>query len=115
MRVQVFNAFQNCYVNANQKSVYKIFHSLLGKLDIKLKSDNGLEIPLDVINNEDGTYLVDYVAPSAGDYTLNCRYEGVQIPQCPLKIRVPPNVDVSKIKVDGLETSKFICNFYFFM
>ncbi|XP_065219553.1 filamin-A isoform X2 [Planococcus citri] len=76
-----------------------------GKLDLKLKSDLGSEIPLDITDNEDGTYLIDYSVPAPGDYTLNCRYEGVQVPQSPLKIKVPANVDVSKIKVDGLETS----------
>lgn len=78
-----------------------------GKIDLHLKSDKGIEVPLSVTDNEDGTYLVDYAVSAPGDYTLTCRYEGVQVPQSPLKIKVPANVDVSKIKVDGLETSKW--------
>lgn len=72
-----------------------------------MKSENGFEIPLEITDNEDDTYLVDYTVPSTGDYTLHCKYGGIQVPQSPLKIRVPPNVDVSKIKVDGLETSMY--------
>lgn len=82
--------------------------STAGNIDLKLKSEKGVEIPLEVTDNEDGTYLVDYEVPAAGDYSLHCRYGDVQIPQSPLKIRVPSNVDVSKVKVDGLETSKEI-------
>lgn len=73
-----------------------------------MKSESGIDIPLEVTDNEDGTYLVDYVVPAPGNYILYCYYGGVQVPQSPLKINVPTNVDVSKIKVDGLETSKYI-------
>lgn len=89
---------------------FLFFSLLVGNVDLKLKSEKGVEIALDITDNEDGTYLVDYAVPAGGDYSLQCRYGDVQIPQSPLKIRVPSNVDVSKIKVDGLETSKTISN-----
>lgn len=92
---------------------YDSFCSRLGSIDLKLRSDKGVEVPLQVADNEDGTYLVDYVAPSPGNYTLNCLYGGAQVPQTPMNINVSANVDLSKIKVDGLETSNFTLIFLF--
>jgi hypothetical protein len=63
-----------------------------------------------VTDNEDGTFTVDYCAPAPGNYTLNVVYGGVAVPCCPLKVPIQPHVDVSKIKVDGLEPSKFLVN-----
>lgn len=101
------------YFSSVAKTYYFLFLSTAGNIDLKLKSEKGVEIPLEVTDNEDGTYLVDYAVPAGGDYSLHCRYGDVQIPQSPLKIRVPSNVDVSKVKVDGLETSKEVkLNFY---
>lgn len=37
---------------------------------------------------------------------VNAKYAGVEIPQSPIRVQVKPHVDVSKVKVDGLEPSK---------
>lgn len=71
-----------------------------------LTSEKGTDVPLSVTDNEDGTFTVDYCAPTPGNYMLNVLYGGVTVPRCPLRIPVQPHVDVSKIKVDGLEPSK---------
>jgi filamin len=76
-----------------------------------LTSEKGVDVPLLVTDNEDGTFTVDYCAPAPGNYTLNVLYGGVAVPRCPLRVPVQPHVDVSKIKVDGLEPSKFLVNY----
>ncbi|KYM87732.1 Filamin-B, partial [Atta colombica] len=58
------------------------------------------ELPISLMDNEDGTYVVDYMPPQPGNYTVNLNYGGLKVPQCPIKINVQPHVDVSK--VDGL-------------
>lgn len=69
-----------------------------------------------MINNDDGTYVVDYCAPVPGTYTVKALYGGLQVPQSPIKVPVQAHVDVSKIRVDGLEPSKGQCKLsYFFM
>jgi filamin len=82
----------------------------LGDIQIALTSEKGTDVPLTVTDNEDGTFTVDYCAPTPGNYTLNVLYGGVAVPRCPLKVPIQPHVDVSKIKVDGLEPSKFLVN-----
>ncbi|XP_044590424.1 filamin-A isoform X4 [Cotesia glomerata] len=76
-----------------------------GDLDVTMKSPDGHDLPISLTDNEDGTYTVDYVAPAPGTYTVNLNYGGLKVPQCPIKVNVQPHVDVSKIKVEGLEPS----------
>ncbi|XP_043279891.1 filamin-A isoform X2 [Venturia canescens] len=72
-------------------------------LDVAISTPEGRDLPVSLTDNEDGTYTVDYVAPQPGLYTVNLKYGGLKVPQCPLKVNVQPHVDVSKIKVEGLE------------
>ncbi|XP_033213591.1 filamin-A isoform X3 [Belonocnema kinseyi] len=73
-----------------------------GELDVIMKNPEGRDVPISLTDNEDGTYTVDYVAPTPGPYTVNLNYGGLKVPNTPIKVDVQPHVDVSKIKVDGL-------------
>lgn len=42
-----------------------------GKVQVKLSDEKGGLVPIQVLDNEDGTYSVDYVAPSEGNYKVN--------------------------------------------
>lgn len=79
-----------------------------GDIQMALTSEKGTDVPLSVADNEDGTFTVDYCAPAPGNYALNVLYGGVTVPHCPLRVPVQPHVDVSKIKVDGLEPSVYV-------
>lgn len=68
-------------------------------------NETGSELPCRVIDNDDGTFLVEVIPPVAGTYTTNMTYGGVRVPVAPT-VRVAAAVDVSKIKVDGLEESE---------
>lgn len=82
-----------------------------GKLDVNMLNPEGRELAISLTDNEDGTYTVDYMPPQPGNYTVNLNYGGLKVPQCPIKVNVQPHIDVSKVKVDGLEPSEY--NFYF--
>ncbi|GFR00533.1 filamin-A [Trichonephila clavata] len=79
-----------------------------GNVQVKLSDEKGGLVPVQILDNEDGTYSVDYVAPSAGNYTVSVQFAGKEIPNSPIKVKVEPQVDVSKVKVDGLEPSVYI-------
>lgn len=81
--------------------------SVLGDLQIFLVDEKKVEIPLKIIEIENGVYVMEYVPMQPGVYTLTALYGDLVIPQSPLKIQVVPHADVSKIKVEGLERSKF--------
>ncbi|KAK0098975.1 hypothetical protein PV326_011999 [Microctonus aethiopoides] len=76
-----------------------------GDLDVSITGPDGHDLTISLTDNEDGTYTVDYVAPQPGTHTVNLKYGSLKVPQCPIKINVQPHVDVSKIKVDGLEST----------
>lgn len=79
-----------------------------GQLEVFLRNDDTKEeVPFKLSDNQDGTYTVDYEAPRSGRHSVTLRYDGVQVSSTPIKFRVQPNVDVSKIRVDGLEPSKY--------
>jgi len=78
---------------------------------VNLVNDKGVDVPLKVNDNEDGSFLIDYVPASSGVHSLNCTYGGAKVPNCPIKIDVQSPVDLSKVRVDGLETRK--CFFRF--
>ncbi|XP_058812007.1 filamin-A isoform X6 [Topomyia yanbarensis] len=76
-----------------------------GLLEINLIHDETKQkIPVRIIDNDDNTYAVEVIPPLAGTYTTNLVYGGLKVPIAP-KVTVSPAVDVSKIKVDGLEPS----------
>lgn len=72
-----------------------------------MNEDTHEEIPVKLTDNGDRTYTVDYEAAKAGNHTVTLHYGGLKVPTTPIKFKVQPNVDVSKIKVDGLEPSKY--------
>ncbi|XP_055529815.1 filamin-A isoform X3 [Wyeomyia smithii] len=74
-----------------------------GLLEVNLIHDETKQkIPVRIIDNDDNTYAVEVIPPLPGTYTTNLVYGGLRVPVAP-KVTVNPAVDVSKIKVDGLE------------
>ncbi|XP_062702645.1 filamin-A isoform X6 [Aedes albopictus] len=76
-----------------------------GLLEVNLvHEETKQKVPVRIIDNDDNTYAVEVIPPLAGTYTTNLVYGGLKVPIAP-KVTVNPAVDVSKIKVDGLEPS----------
>lgn len=78
-----------------------------GNLEVSMLTPEGRELPVSLTDNENGTYVVDYVPPQPGNYSVNLNYGNLKVPQCPIKVNVQPSVDVSKVKVDGLKPSEY--------
>lgn len=70
-----------------------------------INTDRNEEVPMKLTNNGDGTYIVQYKPVQVGPHSLSLCYGGVEVPGSP-KFKVIPNIDVSQIKVEGLESSK---------
>ncbi|XP_071544156.1 filamin-A isoform X14 [Panulirus ornatus] len=79
-----------------------------GEVQIALINAQGQDIPIDIQDNRDGTFTVEYLTPSPGDHRVTVLYAGSEIPQSPIVVPVQPHVDVTKVKVDGLEPSVFV-------
>ncbi|XP_008178841.1 filamin-A isoform X2 [Acyrthosiphon pisum] len=105
-KVQIFGPGIESGVKTNKPNHFTIDCSDagIGELNVNLVNDKGVNVPLQVNDNEDGSFLIDYVPTNSGVHKLNCTYGGVKVPDCPIKINVQSPVDLSKVKVDGLET-----------
>lgn len=84
-----------------------------GNLDVQIIHDESqIEVPVRLIDNKDNTYTVELTPPETGSYTTNLHYGGLKVPLVP-KVVISPTVDMTKIKVDGLEPSKL--HFFYFL
>uniref|UniRef100_A0A2S2QCD4 Filamin-A n=1 Tax=Sipha flava TaxID=143950 RepID=A0A2S2QCD4_9HEMI len=105
-KVQIFGPGIEPGVKSNKPNHFTIDCSEagIGELNVNLVNEKGVNVPLQVNDNEDGSFLIDYVPTVPGVHNLNCTYGGVKVPQSPIKINVQSPVDLTKVKVDGLET-----------
>lgn len=82
-------------------------------LDIHvINEDTKTEVPIKLTDNGDRTFTVDYEPKQSGLHSAILQYGGLKVPSTPIHFKVNPNVDVSKIKVDGLEESKYYKRIY---
>lgn len=78
-----------------------------GDVAVGLTDERGMDVPVNTIDNQDGTFTVEYEAKSPGIYTVIVLFADKEIPQSPIKVKIEASIDVSGIKVEGLEPSKF--------
>ncbi|XP_070558718.1 filamin-A-like isoform X3 [Ptychodera flava] len=82
-----------------------------GPIHVAVKSAPGVngkgekEIKSTVKDNGDGTYKVQYTPENPGKYAIAIGYHGKPVPQSPIYLDVQPKIDLSKVYVDGLETT----------
>lgn len=120
-KIQVFGPWLEPGVKPNVPTHFNVDAREAGDADLEvhlIHDQTNKEVPVRIIDNEDNTFSVEVIAPETGSYTANLIYGGLKVPVSP-KVHVKPIVDVSKVKVDGLEPSKlslidFYCSFFLF-
>lgn len=81
--------------------------ALTGDVAVGLTDERGVDVPVKTTDKKDGTFTVEYEPKTPGMYTVMVYFADKEIPQSPIKIKVEPSIDVSGIKVEGLEPSEF--------
>ena len=74
---------------------------------IALTNERGMDAPVKTVDNRDNTFRIDFEPTTVGLYTANVFFADQEIPTSPYKVRVEPSIDVRKVKVEGLDPSKF--------
>jgi filamin len=64
-------------------------------------------VPFTIDDNQDGTFTIAYTPKSPGVHCISVLFGENEIPISPLKVHVEPTVDINKIRIEGLETSKY--------
>lgn len=78
-----------------------------GNVGISVRDEAGRDVPMDTKDMRDGTFNVSYTPTTAGPtYTVQVFFENTEVPRSPFKVPVKPNVDMSRVRVDGLPSSK---------
>lgn len=106
--------FYESVLKISCKSIYfntKLFLFSTGDIAIALTDSQGKDVPVNTIDNQDGTFKIEYTPSSPGTYTVSVFFANSEIPKSPIKVNVESSIDLSKVKVVGLDTRKF----YFFL
>ncbi|XP_061502790.1 filamin-A isoform X5 [Anopheles gambiae] len=106
-KVQFFGPWLEPGVKPNAATHFNVDARAAGNglLEVNLVHEESKQkVPVRIIDNNDNTYAVEVIPPLPGTYSTNLLYGGLKVPMSP-KVTVAPPVDVSKIKVDGLEPS----------
>ncbi|EDW59138.2 filamin-A isoform X2 [Drosophila virilis] len=104
-KVQAFGPWLQPGVRPNVPTHFNVDARDAGDAELKVKivhEDTKLDVPCRIIDNQDSTYSVEVIPPMKGAYTTTMTYGGQRVPLGD-KVVVEQTVDVSKIKVDGLE------------
>ncbi|XP_062316362.1 filamin-A isoform X1 [Osmerus eperlanus] len=78
-----------------------------GDISIGIKCAPGVvgpaeaDIDFDIIRNDNDTFTVKYTPPGAGSYTIMVLFADQTIPMTPIRIKVDPSHDASKVKAEG--------------
>ena len=70
---------------------------------------SGPDIPVEVKENGDGCFTVEYTPERPGRHSVDVKYGNKRVPKSPFRVQVKPSGDASKVEVDGLgPKDKFI-------
>nr|XP_036224246.1 filamin-A isoform X3 [Bactrocera oleae] len=106
-KVQAFGPWLQPGVRPNAPTHFNVDARDAGDAELKVKivhEETKVEVPCRIIDNEDNTYTVEVIPPTKGAYTTTMTYGGQPVP-LGQKVLVEQTLDVTKIKVDGLEPS----------
>lgn len=63
---------------------------------------SGPDVPVEVKDNGDGCYTVEYTPERPGRHSVDVKYGGRRVPKSPFRVQVNPSGDASKVEIDGL-------------
>lgn len=89
-----------------------------GDIGIALTDGNGRDVPVKTTDQKNGTFRVEYEPVNPGTYIVAVYFAGKEIPSSPIKVPVEASIDLSKVKVVGLDKRKFyhnICSKFYFL
>ncbi|XP_035238872.1 LOW QUALITY PROTEIN: filamin-A-like [Anguilla anguilla] len=78
-----------------------------GDISIGIKCAPGVvgpaeaDIDFDIIRNDNDTFTVKYTPPGAGSYTIMVLFADQAVPMSPIRIRVDPSHDASRVTAEG--------------
>ncbi|XP_066922248.1 filamin-A-like isoform X11 [Clytia hemisphaerica] len=90
-------------VPASLPATFTVDATKAGKapLDVEVDGPGGVKVPVDVKDNEDGTFEVTYVPEKKGRYNVSPKYGGQAVPGAPFRVSGEPCGDARKVTCSG--------------
>ena len=85
-----------------------LFYVYLGDVAIALTNERGVDVPVNTSDQKNNTFRVDFTPETVGEYNVNVFFAELEIPTSPYRVNVHPSIDISKVKIEGLDDSKLI-------
>ncbi|XP_034027950.1 filamin-A isoform X4 [Thalassophryne amazonica] len=83
-----------------------------GKVTCSVCTPEGVELDVDVVENEDGTFDIFYTAPQPGEYVICVRFGGEHIPNSPFQVTATDRVmGMNGLDVAGLRPFDLVIPF----
>ncbi|MEQ2203035.1 hypothetical protein XENOCAPTIV_023101, partial [Xenoophorus captivus] len=83
-----------------------------GKVTCSVRTPEGAELDVDVVENEDGTFDIFYTAPQPGEYVICVRFGGEHIPNSPFQVTATDRpVGMNGLDVAGLRPFDLVIPF----
>nr|XP_022299044.1 filamin-A-like isoform X13 [Crassostrea virginica] len=79
-----------------------------GDIGIALTDGNGRDVPVKTTDQKNGTFKVEYEPVNPGTYVVAVYFAEKEIPSSPIKVPVEASIDLSKVKVVGLDKRVFL-------
>jgi len=79
-----------------------------GDISIALTDIKNQDVPFTIDDNQDGTFTIAYTAKLPGLHCISVLFGDSEIPISPIKVNVEPSVDVSRIRVEGLDSMPLV-------
>ena len=92
-----------------KRPLFEVFSLvLLGIPKVVITGPGRKKIPVEITDNDDGTFTCAYTPEEAGRHTYDIEYAGENVPESPFKVQVKPSADADKVTVNGLEPGEVI-------
>ena len=72
-----------------------------GKLDVSVVGPDNETTPISIKDQANSVVKCEYTPTVPGDYVVNVKYEGMDIPNCPCTVTVSPLIDASLVHAYG--------------
>jgi hypothetical protein len=89
--------------------------SLIGDISITIANPKNLDVQYEIDQKSDEILEVRYEPKLPGMHCISITFNNQEVPQSPIKVYIEPDIDVSKIKITGIDTSKFLSSEFFLL
>ena len=87
---------------------------LKGDVSVSITNPKNVDLNYDIDQKGDEILEVKYEPKIPGPHLITVTFNNQEIPQSPIKVNIEPDIDVTRVKITGVDPSKFYLLIFFF-